>query len=364
MNAMNARRFFNSALRAMLVSMVVAHAAVATGVELVANGSFETNAGGGSASFTSWTVVRENATSDVAGNFYAQTGALSPITRFEVIAPPNGTFAAMTDQNGPGRTVIYQDVAVATAGPVWLNLRVQILNQVDDFVVAPTLDVSPSPNQQVRVDVMSTAAGLWDVGAGVLTNVFTSTPGTVLPGGYAPLSINLQPFAGQTVRIRIAEVDNLHGLVVGVDQVSVTSVPASTCAPVRPRLGGASCNLDVDGDGLLTATDALLAVRYLAGFRSNALIAGITFDTCATQTASAAIELALAALVAGPTPALDIDGDAKALASSDGLLLTRSLLGLRGTAATNGAPATSATRGGWTAMRSYLNSTCLTGVLE
>ena len=361
---MNAQRFFNSTLRAMLACMVVAHAAVATGVELVANGSFEANAGGGSASFSSWTVVRENATTDVAGNFYVQTGVLSPITRLEVVAAPDGAFAAMSDQNGPGRTAIYQDVAVAAAGPVWLNLRVQILNQVDDFVLAPTLDVSPAPNQQVRVDVMSTGAGLWDVGAGVLTNVFTTTPGILLPGGYAPLSINLQPFTGQTVRIRIAEVDNLHGLVVGVDQVSVTSVPANTCAPVRPRLGGASCNLDIDGDGLLTATDALLAVRYLAGFRSNALVAGITFDACATQTTPAAINAALALLVAGPNPALDIDGDAKTLASTDGLLLTRSLIGLRGMAATNGGPASGASRSGWVAMRGYLNSACLAGVLE
>jgi hypothetical protein len=361
---MNATRFFYSALRAMLACMVVAHAAVATGVELVANGSFEANAGTGSASFTSWTVVRENATINVAGNFYVQTGVLSPITRFEVVAAPDGAFAAMSDQNGPGRTAIYQDLAVAASGPVWLNLRVQVLNQVDDFVVAPTLDVSPSPNQQVRVDVLATSAALWDVGAGVLTNVFTSTPGTVLPGGYAPLSINLQPFAGQTVRIRIAEVDNLHGLVVGVDQVSVTSVPANTCAPVRPRLGGASCNLDIDGDGLLTATDALLAVRYLAGFRGNALSTGIAFDACATRTVQATIEPVLAALVTGATPALDIDGDSKTLASTDGLLLTRSLIGVRGTAATNSALATSASRSGWATVRSYLNSACLAGVLE
>ena len=195
-------------------------------------------------------------------------------------------------------------------------------------------------------------------------NVFTSTPGAVPPAGYVPLSVNLQPFAGQTVRIRISEVDNLQGLIVGVDQVSVTSVPANTCAPVRPRLGGATCNLDIDGDGLLTATDALLAVRYLAGFRNTALTAGVSFDPCATRTAAVDIQPVLSALTAGAPPALDIDGNTQSLASSDGLLLTRSLLGLRGTAVTNGAKGASATRNDWPAMRNYLNSACLAGVLE
>lgn len=361
---MDTLSLFRPALRVVLACLALAQASLAFGVELVANGGFESNGGSGTASFTNWTVVRENATPDVSGNFFVQTGAQSPTTRLPVTTAPGGSFAAMSDQNGPGRTAIYQDVAVAASGPVWLNLQLQIANQVDDFIVAPTLDFSPAPNQQVRVDVMSTAAGVWDVGAGVLTNVFTSLPGTALPGGYAALSINLQPFAGQTVRIRIAEVDNRHGLIVGVDQVSVTSVPANTCAPVRPRLGGAACNLDIDGDGLLTATDALLIIRYLAGFRGSALTSGVSFDACATRTVAANIQTVLSALASGPTPALDIDGDAQLLASSDGLLLSRSLLGLKGTAATNGAQIIGASRTGWPALRGYLNSACLAGVLE
>jgi hypothetical protein len=354
--------WIRAAVRALGACWALVCASTAFGVELMANGSFELNSG--NASFTSWTVVRENATSDVNGNFFVQTGALSPTARFAVATATNGSFAAMTDQNGPGRTAIYQDVLVPASGPVWLNLSLQILNQANDFVAPATLDVAAFPNQQVRVDVMATGAALWDVGAGVLSNVFTTLPGSVPPAGYVPLSINLQPFAGQTVRVRIAEVDNLHGLIVGLDQVSVTSVPANTCAPVRPRLGGASCNLDIDGDGLLTATDALLAVRYLAGFRNNVLTAGIGFDACATRTAAVDIQPALSALTTGPTPALDIDGNTLALASTDGLLLTRSLLGLRGAAVTNGAKGASATRNDWAAMRSYLNANCLAGVLE
>ncbi len=333
-------------------------------IELVNNGSFETNSGAGSATFSNWTVVRENSSALGVGNFFAQTGNRSPSARLDVPTAPAGTFSAMTDQTGPGRTAIYQDVSVPATGPVWLALRLFVLNQTDDFAAPASLDFNVVPNQQVRVDVMNPAAGLWDVGAGVLTNAFVTQPGGTAASSYIPVSINLQPFAGQTVRVRVSEVDNLHGLVVGVDQVSVTSVPVGTCAPARPRAGGAACNLDLDGDGLLTATDALIATRYLLGFRNAALAQGITFDACATNTGAAALNNAASLLLAGSPPIIDIDGDGLALGSTDGLLLLRSLIGLTGTTATNGAVASlPASRRAWTAARDYLNQTCLAGVL-
>ena len=49
-------------------------AVAVSAAELVSNGGFETNGGAGSATFSNWTVVRENATAGVDGNFYVQTG--------------------------------------------------------------------------------------------------------------------------------------------------------------------------------------------------------------------------------------------------------------------------------------------------
>ena len=198
------------------------------------------------------------------------------------------------------------------------------------------------------------------------TNAYITRPGDVQQGGYIPVSINLKSFAGQTVRIRVSEVDNLHGLVVGVDQVSATHVPVATCAPVRPRDGGASCNLDIDGDGLLTVTDALIATRYLLGLRGATLARGISFDACATNTSVAGLNTAATVLATGATPSpLDIDGDGVAPATTDGTLLIRAMLGLTGTAATTGvtAAASGASRSTWSDARTYLNSACLAGLL-
>jgi len=349
-------------LLALLAAVV--GSATASAAELAVNGGFETNGGAGSSVFGNWTVLRESSSPLAVGNFFAQTGVRSPGARLDVASPTAGSFAAMVDQAGPGRTQIYQDIAVPLTGPVWLSLRLYVQNQANEFAAPASLDFNVVPNQQVRVDVMSPAAAAWDVGSGVLTNAFATADSTQRGGNYFPVSINLAPFAGQSVRIRVAEVDNVAGLVVGVDQVSVTHVPLNTCAPMRPREGGAACNLDLDGDGLLTTNDALIATRYLLGFRNAALSQGITFGACATNTGAAGLNAAASLLAAGSPQAIDIDGDGLALGSTDGLLLVHSLLGVTGTAATVGAVASlPATRRAWSAARDYLNQTCLAGVL-
>lgn len=348
-----------------IAAIVMSCAFGAYSVELVVNGGFESNGGVGGATFSNWTVVRENADSGVTGNFFVQSGVRSPLARLDVPVPPAGTFTAMTDQTGPGRTALYQDIALPATGQMWLAMRLFVINQSDDFAAPATLDFTVAPNQQVRVDVMDPAAPLWDVDSGVLSNVLVTPQNYAQVGNFIPLSINLAAFAGRTVRVRIAEVDNRHGLVVGVDRVSATHVPVGTCAPVRPRDGGGACNLDLDGDGLLTANDALIATRYLLGFRDAALAQGMAFNSCATNTSAAGLNAAGAALAAGAPPPLDIDGDGVALGSTDGLLLVRSLLGVTGTAATTGAVASpgGASRVTWAAARNYLNSMCLAGVL-
>lgn len=357
-------RLRHSAATATVAFLMATAACPGSAVEIAVNGSFETNGGSGSSTFSSWTVVRENGDGNVIGNFYANFGLRSPQFRLDVPAAPAGNYSAITDQSGPGRTALYQDIVVPATGPVWLNLRLLVINQANDFVTAPTLNLSEPGNQQVRVDIVNPAAPLWDTGGGVLTNVYQSQAGTAAGNGYVPLSINLQPFAGSTVRVRVAEVDTRHGLVVGVDQVSATYVPPATCAPIRPREGGASCNLDLDGDGLLTATDALVATRYLLGFRGAALSQGISFSNCALNTTAATLTSAVAPLVAASPPALDIDGDGTARGSTDGLLLLRALLGITGPAAVNEAVAQpNATRQAWGDARGYLNSACLAGVL-
>src|SRR5207253_5889980 len=98
-----------------------------------------------------------------------------------------------------------------------------------------TLDYNVSPNQHVRVDIMDPTALVDDVGAGVLRNIFITTPGdplvTTAPGNqlttpvYRTIVADLSAFAGKTIRLRFAEVDNQSFLQMGIDSVRVCGAP-------------------------------------------------------------------------------------------------------------------------------------------
>ena len=91
-----------------------------------------------------------------------------------------------------------------------------------------------------------------------------------------------------------------------------------------------NCGLNVDAN-LVTGptTDAALVTRYLLGLRGDALTNGALGQN-PTRTGQA-LETYLASLD------LDADGDGQSLATTDGLLLLRAMLGLTGDALTQGA---------------------------
>ena len=107
-------------------------------------------------------------------------------------------------------------------------------------------------------------------------------------------------------------------------------------------------SLDIDNDGNFdAATDAVLLLRYLLGMRDTALTntaVGINAERNATTIAS---------YVAALGNALDIDGDSAVKPTTDGLLVLRYLLGLRGTALISGVKATNANA---TTIESYLST--------
>jgi len=120
-----------------------------------------------------------------------------------------------------------------------------------------------------------------------------------------------------------------------------------TVAVARPI-----CLLDVDGDGVANATtDGVLISRAMFGFTGAAVIGNAVGPT-ATRTTWASIQPKI------HFRALDIDGNGSTSALSDGLILMRAMLGLTGTAVTNGAVAPGATRATWPAIRTYLNTRC------
>ena len=112
-----------------------------------------------------------------------------------------------------------------------------------------------------------------------------------------------------------------------------------------------ACNLDVDGDGArMLATDGILIVRRMLGLTGGALVAGAT-NVCAPRSAAGIAQaIALAAY--------DIDGDGRTDAATDGLLLLRAMLGFRGTALINGAVGANAIRKTAFEIENFFNSAC------
>jgi len=191
------------------------------GTNIVLNGGFETNGGVGTNVFTDWTV--ENLFGGT-GDWLVQTGVASPLNGFPVDPPPEGTFAAMTDQGGPGTHVIHQVLAVPAAGVI-LTCQVYVNNQAGVYFNPGSLDFNVGPNQHTRIDVMDPAAPIDDVGAGVLLNVFITNPGDPVVIPYTVVTADLTPFGGTNVRLRVAEVDNQLFMNVGVDDCSTADVP-------------------------------------------------------------------------------------------------------------------------------------------
>jgi hypothetical protein len=101
-----------------------------------------------------------------------------------------------------------------------------------------------------------------------------------------------------------------------------------------------SCSLDIDGDTLFTpAVDGMLLLRYALGFRGTGLTGGINIPVGAARQTPAAI----VTYIESPGRSFDIDGDGN-LTGSDALLAMRALQGVTSAALTANALSTTRTR--------------------
>jgi hypothetical protein len=183
-------------------------------LHLVQNGGFETG------DFTGW--ARLDSTAGTGG-FYV-VGDVVPVTGQVVRPPPEGAYAAVTDQDAAGTHILYQDVVLPPERTATLRLTIYLLNAATDYMIAPTAGLAADhsePNQQFRVDVMDPTEDVTTIGFGMYRYVYQTRPGDSLATGYRTLTADLTAFAGRTVRIRLAEVDNQGHLFVGVDAVDV-----------------------------------------------------------------------------------------------------------------------------------------------
>ena len=207
-----------STLAAVLLGLAATSSVYA--IPVIANGGFESG-------LTSWTKADQLGSE---GTFFSQSGTLSPVNGNPVPAPPEGTMAAMTDADGPGSHVLYQDL-VATADAAALRFALFIGNRASLFATPASLDFStPTLNQQARVDILKNASDPFSVTAtDVLLNLYQTKMGDPLISGYntitTDISALLAAHAGETLRLRFAETDNVFTFQLGVDNVRIDPIP-------------------------------------------------------------------------------------------------------------------------------------------
>ena len=202
-------------------------AAPAQAVSVIANGGFE-------AGLTGWTRV-DQVGSD--GTFSPQTGTASPVNSDPVPAPPQGAFAAMSDAQGPGSHVLYQNFTIPAAVPsATLSFDLFVGNRAAFFATPNTLDFStPELNQHARVDILKASADPFSLAAGdVLQPFFRTEVGSPLVSGYTHFSFDATALVngnlGVPLRLRFAETDNLFTFQLGVDNVAL-EVGAAQAVP-------------------------------------------------------------------------------------------------------------------------------------
>jgi hypothetical protein len=241
----------------------------------VVNGDFE------SGTLNGWHLHRAT----TAGNWFAYRGTNAPIGSKRphpadpVQAPPQGVYAAISDQANPDTLILYQDVALEAGQSHQLSLLAYydsykpIAVPVPDTLSIDDESLGGQKNQQYRIDVMRPDAPLESVDpADILRTLLVTKPGA--PQKMAPtrLNANLSAFAGQTVRLRIANAVHEEVFNAGIDAVSISSTPPGGSPPrgskqgpvlfsfgkfrAKRRNGTAILQVKVSGPGLLRAIGA------------------------------------------------------------------------------------------------------------
>jgi hypothetical protein len=135
--------------------------------------------------------------------------------------------------------VLYQDVALESGFEHTLSLDLYYNNRAGLFATPPTLDYTVSPNQQYRVDVLRpTADPASTASADVLATVFQTQVGDPSRLAATRISFDLTPFAGTTVRIRFAAVENQFFFEASVDDVVIQSARLLPTSMAQCKDGG------------------------------------------------------------------------------------------------------------------------------
>ncbi|MGH9941600.1 MAG: SBBP repeat-containing protein, partial [Pyrinomonadaceae bacterium] len=231
-----------------------------------------------SGDFRGWNVVNNCGT----GSWNVYTGTTSPISNQEIAAPPEGTFAATTDQTGAGTHLLYRDFTLAAGQTHTLSFNLSYRNRAQAFTTPDTLNCQSPANQQYRVDIVNPDAPVDSISAGdILATVFRTNVGAPLTLDPTGFNFDLTPFAGRTVRVRFAEVDNQGFFQASVDDVRLTSAGTPTftiSGRVTDTANNPLANVNVSLS-TFTPPDTATGISTTTDANGNYSFAGLTGGT-------------------------------------------------------------------------------------
>ena len=173
-------------------------------------------------STTDWTIV------DAAAALAIDDGATGGPT-YQHIGPESGDFYYLIPASrAPSARVLYQSITLPSSMRSTLSYS-YFVRSWNPFIDGGTMSHGGfSSNQQFRVDLVTPAlatAGTWfqDPNIGLLTNLSLTTAPYRTTESWRSVTVDLTPWAGQTVVLAFRQVDNNGNFSAGVDTVSIRS---------------------------------------------------------------------------------------------------------------------------------------------
>jgi len=295
-----------------------------------------------------------------AGTTYTATDVLNCAARYKLWYSVDGVFldefTNTTASATPATIAYYQQIYAGLKGsgsfaPNWLvvgNPGSETVSDYFDNVNGPTADTLVVFENGTGYSTYSPAAWQADYPAAAFAHLVHSEPFASNAAQFVALA------ASRNARYLFVTDDVLSNpwdtlpAYFNVLTQAVRDFNVTHPAPV--------CTLDLDGNGeVAAASDGLLLLRSLLGFRGNALTAN-ALGIGATRTDPNAIATLVATMIANQT--LDVDHSGAVTAASDGVVLLRMMLGMKGASVLAGALPASAQRRTWPQVRMHVNAAC------
>lgn len=197
-----------------------------------------TNPGFETGDLSGWTTFEANTVSE--GIFRAVAGG-SVLPLSGATAPPasTGDTLAISDMAAAGLRVLYQDITIPADATLSFDLW---WNNAAGFWVNPgNMFPNPFPNQHARIDLIALDAPLntTDPDNIALSLVTLDENDDTQSGDWRSQQFDLSSLAGQTLRLRIAEVDNQGPLYIALDNFALIPSPG-TATVLLLVIGGAA----------------------------------------------------------------------------------------------------------------------------